>query len=240
MNRLPSFSESVIIPLEVYKSKFEHKDTAPKQKINVSKDILSTDLPADLKLKLFNQKKLDHEKKIPVSKDKIIKEKSFFDKRKESAFELYSTNDKQKIKDIFEFYIDRNPFIIDWNHDTNEVITYEKTIENSNIFKILEYLLNPQGSKPIGAFQVYHILIDLGVPRAWFGKLRSPSPSSSFETVKPSPQLTPSFSTPSTWKSFSQSPKSKTLFDFSPIADRVKRRTGRVKKVPYSPSWQNL
>ena len=240
MINLPSFAKSVIVPFEVYESKFGKSNTDQKQEFKTSKDILTSNLPSDLKLKLFNQKKSDRIKKMSSNEKAneptkpIQKEISLKDKLQESIYELFPSKDKEKVKEIFEFYINKNPYIIDWNVDTNEVIINEKTVENSNIVKILEYLFNPQGKKPIGSYQVYRTLIDVGVPKNWFGNMLIPSPGLSPVISSPSSP----FSTPTSWRSLSRSASHTIPSQYSPIASRVKRRTDRRAKTPYS--WQNL
>lgn len=242
MNRLPSFAESVIIPLEIYKEKFTIKDIKqkPAEKFSSTNDILLSNLPSDLKLKLFDQTKLKEKKKRDTFNDgdNEYKSKSNFKQNlKENIYELFPDNDKENVKEIFELYIDRNPYIIDWDRDTYEAILYERKLDNSNIVKILQYLLNPQGDKPLGTYQVYRTLIDLGAPYKLFATVLSPpSSSSSFATP---PQSTIKWSSVSSTPTKSLTPLKSPAF--SPIANRVKRRTSRKPKVPYTPQkWESL
>jgi len=228
-----SFSKSVIIPLELYEKNFhQSKSCPPKKEFDSSKDILTSDLPSDLKLKLFNQRQETVNQMIRPSQSEQISNIEFKEKIKASIYQSFPEKDRKVIRDLFELYIDRYPYEIDWNPNTLEVIIDERTIENSNLISILKYLLNPQGEKPIAAYQVYARLRLLNVPSNWFGTVMSQIGSS---------QDVPSFSTPS-WSPYSSRLSTPVRGDpYTPIAARVKERRDRKAKVPYSPArWQNL
>jgi len=234
----PSFAKSVIIPLEIYNQKFQIPLTKQKstEKFNSADDILSSNLPSDLKMKLFDKNKF--EQKTNRNKlDDINREYTIKKNLKESIYELFQNDDKENLKEIFELYIDRNPYIIDWDRDTYEVILYERKLDNTNLVKILQYLFNPQGDKPRGTYQVYRTLIDLGVPSKLFANIFSQGLNDS------------NYNTPPQWSSLSSTPARKLAPVFnpsstpqeSPIAKRVKLRQDRRRRLPYTPSkWVSL
>jgi hypothetical protein len=204
MNNLPSFTKSIIIPLELYEKKCKNfsypEDTLPKQKHNLATEILATDLPSDLKLKLFDQYR---NKPIQSKTDNYDKTVTPLNNYKESIYNLFPEKDQDHIKDIFKLYIERNPDIIDWNRDTHEVILEEKTLKNTDLIQILQYLLNPQGKqKPLFSYQTFLRLIEIGVPSNWFAttlQLGIPQDRSASATSTPSRLQTPLYSTPRSW-----------------------------------------
>ena len=264
MSTLPSFRESLIVPLEVYEKKcseISHKkekgptkkakrtktkkkrqaaisadrtlNSHPLKKViqrkkrlkNISSDkILSSNLPADLKVKLLDQQQA----KVSLarkSKD-YVENITDWVNVKEGVLQLFPRKDREIVRDIFEFYLEKNKKKIDWNPDTYELIFDGRPLENSHLIRLLRYLLHPNGKrKPIGAEKLKTELIKLGVPSRWFGLVSPP-------TIQRRPQeLTPSWSTP-TWTPLSTDPTAPLS---SPIASRVKRRRDRKAKEPYTP-----
>lgn len=264
MSSLPSFAESLIVPLEVYEKKCasstgkkereavkkkkeirrvthkkkrlkvipsEKTQTISKNKVIQKKksippgQILSSNLPADLKVKLHDQ----HQAKVNLarkSKD-FLENITAWKNVKEGVLELFPRKDRETVRDIFELYLEKNKKKIDWNPDTYEVIFDGRPLENSHLIRILRYLLYPSGkTRPIGAEKFKTELIKLGVPSRWFGFV---APS----TVQRRPlDQSPSWSTP-TWAPLSTEP---VLPLSSPIASRVKKRKDRVAKEPYTPT----
>ena len=238
MSNLPSFSESRIVPVQVLEQKCKNltspvkkrsKRTVVKKKVQENKkykitspdQILSSDLPADLKLKLHDQyqTRLNQAKHSKDFTENITSWKNV----KEGILQLFPADDRDTVRDIFELYIEKNKKKIDWNPDTYEVILNERPLKDSHLIHILQYLLHPSdGSKPIGTEKVKTELLKLGVPSSWFG------------FVLPSTGINPIWSTPA-WTPLTTRAASPPLFTSTPIAARVKKRTDRRPKVPYTP-----
>ena len=182
---MASFEHSVLIPVTVYN---QYKDLL-KNKDSAEEILMDHHLPADIKMKLYNEERFRKRKsksdfgKIP-SKDlhtqKVTPEDSskIRSKVKLPRYTIISdfeTRDRETIEKILNI-IEQNTDTISLNFK-KEVIINGKPIVKSNISEILTFLLNKaiitsRLDIPKGAKMTFNTLIEIGVPREWF-KIKS-------------------------------------------------------------------
>lgn len=153
-----TFEQSIIIPLELYqKCRLDEADH--------SLDILlDNTMPADKKLKLYNQSTLTKRTdEIPNIHNTSVMVGDHI---------LHNIPDKDRpvaraILDVFRAH----PSELGWT-DNGEVIINSDTIPNSNLINILLYFtknlpVTSQIDVPLGARQLYEKLISLDMPSSW-------------------------------------------------------------------------
>lgn len=153
-----TFEQSIIIPLELYqKCRLDEADS--------SLDILlDNTMPADKKLKLYNQSTLTKRTdEIPNIRDTSVMVGDHI---------LHNIPDKDRpvaraILDVFRAH----PSELGWT-DNGEVIINSDTIPNSSLINILLYFtknlpVTSQIDVPLGARRLYEKLISLDMPSSW-------------------------------------------------------------------------
>lgn len=175
------FKESIIIPLHIYKQCEEFINIKHLQGISApktihqtvkSKDLLySTDLPADLKMKLYNQQ-VKFETSIPASKS-VTAEDSEIDRMKKdipAVLNHISSRKRPYVQNILEKFIDK-PSIISWNKNL-EVTVDGSFLSGSNLIDILqclvgEKIISKSEDIPLGLKNILAQFDALGIPKTW-------------------------------------------------------------------------
>ena len=170
-----SFQESIIIPLETFKMYQTYKGTEKRQDENV---LFDESLPPDVKMKLYNQEKaLKQIIQIPST----VPEPTFKGTAKDYNFIIDSipTAIQPFVSSILN-HLQHFKDQITWN-DQLELIIDGKPFANSNIVKLFQFIMkkitiSSDKDIPIGAFEFYRKLLEIGVPNAWM-KLTFPRKS---------------------------------------------------------------
>ena len=162
-----TFEQSIIIPLELYqKCRLDEADR--------SLDILlDNTMPADKKLKLYNQSTLmKRTDEIPDIRETSVMIGDHI---------LHNIPDKDRpvaraILDIFRAH----PSELGWS-DNGEVIINGATIANSSLINILLYFtknlpVTSQIDVPLGSKQLYEKLISLDMPSSWVKRKPAAAP----------------------------------------------------------------
>ena len=174
MNR--SFKESVIIPVALYeeykKIKKNNTKSTAQQILNIDANETNPILKRQAELldkKLFNTISYPtYSSNINTTQPEPMSTSESFNPRKSITNILNNITDSQKpnIKMILEKMLDNN---ISWN-SKKEIIIKNNIITKSNIDKIMKYISSktpPQKKIPIGAYALYQILPNIGVPASW-------------------------------------------------------------------------
>ena len=168
-----SFKESIIIPLETYrKCRFDQSGQ--------DVDLLSSKLPSDVKMKLFNQMKIKSKRKsIPqtiTSPTDSLSVKDILNK--------IPIKDQPYVKSILD-WIKPHSHDLRWNSD-HEIIIDGKVQPGSNVSEIFQYLTNnltvtSDNDIPVGARAFHDKLMFLNIPISWI-KVKLPTRSSKRST----------------------------------------------------------
>lgn len=199
----PSFKVCIIIPLEVYekecalKAKQQNTNNQANKNLNIlnhdnykrSKDILrAVNLTTVEKMKLFDQQFAREESR--KRSRRFTTENPIVSVKKQSP-----RSTRHKYDDmVSRFQIEKQPFVrsiltdyirphknsVDWDPGNKEIILSGSRIHSSDIIKALKYILDDEGVSvkghpPIGTEQLFERLMNLGVPRVWFGRFSSVS-----------------------------------------------------------------
>ena len=148
-----SFTECVVIPIDTYRRKCESKGTGA--------NILSQNIPSDLKMKLFDQ-----EKQLAASRKNNNGDGSSW------VLNQFSITEKPVVRKILENFIEVNRHVISYNPQSLQIIIEGSEIPNSNFVKSLRWLLgadlvHSSTNPPPGALQLREKLFSLGVPVTW-------------------------------------------------------------------------
>ena len=158
-----SFKEAVIIPYSMFKKC--NFDRTPKQDHEIILE--NPNLPADVKMKLFNQAKILAGQK---SEEQPVEDSSR-DKNEESYIvQLFPDKDQPFIASILE-KLKANTDEISWD-DNMRVNIDGKLHRDSNIIELLRFtmknlIITADTDIPAGAREFLEKLIAIGVPKSW-------------------------------------------------------------------------
>ena len=199
MEKLPSFKESIIIPLELYQKKCK-----PDQVVKTSDQLLSrSDLPSDLRLKLYNQAKWN-ENRFMKKDPKTDSHPTDWQQNKEQLLKRIPLDNIPYIKSILELFVAKNRDVVDWIPNTYELVIEGEKLPETHLLQILHYLLRPENkSMPAGTIEFRRKLTEIGVPDNWLFIPKEPI--------------------------FSPAPNPPVIAQTSPIASRVSKRRRQEK-----------
>lgn len=187
---MSSFSESIIIPLEVFKkcnfSQKELLEHETEHQVEEAKGILEdATLPADVKIKLHNQKKRLAKKLGKKPQEVTIK--SDFKAVATSLDDYILSHFSLKLKPtvyIILKHIRDSRGVVDFN-ENRELVLGGNTIQDSDIISLLRFVtgsltITSAADIPLAAEEFVQALEDIGVPKTYI-KLprrspRQPSP----------------------------------------------------------------
>ncbi len=148
---------------------------------------LEADLPADLKIKLFNQAKWK-ESKTPISSGNDLKkqirglnERVNTTKQLKNIIESLPTYAQSIVEKIITQFIETHKNIVSWDTNTLEIIIDSQVIEDTNAANILRYLTldkfmhnieNIDIPPPNGIRLFREKLISIGVPESWLNNIK--------------------------------------------------------------------
>ncbi len=160
-----SYKESVIIPYTLFKQcHFDTSENTEQEKI-----LRDTELPSDLKLKLYSQSKaLAPPKELEIEKSSDPGDKNYSDT--DFIVQLMPTKDQPFVSSILSKIISRRDEI-SWN-DKLEVAIGGKFFPDSNIIELLRFamkntVVTNHTDIPPGAREFVGKLYDIGVPKPW-------------------------------------------------------------------------
>ena len=161
-----SFSESVIIPLSLFKAcqleKAQEKQSTKGMLLN------DTDLPSSKKMQLYNQMKLTSTK----NENNAKKLDDLNETYKQDILLNIAEKHRPNISSILDVIHD-NPELITINPSSLEISIRGRVIEGSNAIKVIQDLtknniVTKESDISTGALQVYNTLIDeLNIPKSW-------------------------------------------------------------------------
>ena len=172
------FEECFLIPVEVYKRNCE--STEVKESSSSSNNIGKQDginpsrqyllekkyayLPADLKMKLFNQARTRESKPYDVEASMDYGENEILDMmpviKQHHPF----------INDIMKKYIRHHRTIIDWDPFSFEMMINGRLLPKTNIVRSLQFLMKPEDMnyvRPKGVLELRDALLEINVPSGW-------------------------------------------------------------------------
>ena len=161
-----SFSESVIIPLSLFKACQLEK--VEDEKTKIGKLLNDIDLPSSKKMQLYNQMKLTATKDSNQSNKSDELNESY----KQDVLLNVAEKHRPNISSILDIIHD-NPDALRIDNSTLEVSIRGRKIDGSNAIKIFQDLtknnvVTKESDISTGALQVYNILVDeLNVPKSW-------------------------------------------------------------------------
>ena len=154
---MSSYQESVIIPLELYRTLTNEKNVE-----------LKADLPSSVNVKLYQQEHLGKVHRVPDPLVKLGETEALPDA---IIIDSVKTVDKPTVKSILD-KIQQFKNIVSWNKNL-EIILNGNVIPDTNIVKIMQYLMKSrvvtsERDIPRGASQFYEALIEqLEIPKSW-------------------------------------------------------------------------
>ena len=229
------YEESVIIPLELYKKE------CTKDKKNEAEKILNReDIPADIKIKLFDQARWQ----------KVTKKKK--ETKEERILSSHALNQipiavQPFVRNIVQLYINKNRNVIDWDPKTFELIIDGQLRFGSNIIRSFQNIM--RGREDI----LKEKLLEIGVPREWLTQKIYENNTPIFKTSLDTSREESLLSTPVKWDSKGQTPLKRKLIQqeeepFSPSKADVKsslkaesniRQIRRSTRPTRKPKWIN-
>ncbi len=177
---MSDFSECVIIPLDVYKTKCnlgKESQTRQERVLREDLDLLyDASIPSDVKMKLYTQQtkmrphQPKHEKVEIVKAPESDLSVSGLQRDAESILQGISKKNVPFAESILTKIL-QNQSLIKWNEKL-EVKIRQLHIPNSNIIDLLKYVLGERiitstGDVPAGALEFYQVLMEIGVPSSW-------------------------------------------------------------------------
>ena len=162
-----SFSESVIIPLSLFKAcqlTDINKDANHERRIILEDE----ELPVEKKMLLYNQQQI----KATKDQTESVSKQSSDDRVQDDILININAKYRPQIKLILEI-IRENPDIVSFDETTFEVIINGKIIENSNIIDILKdftknSVITKESDVSKGVVDLYDALVNtLNIPKSW-------------------------------------------------------------------------
>ncbi len=185
-----SFKEAIIIPLEVYKkinlsdlNKLKNKLTEKKEigspsstitpfmePINDINKLLKSNLPSDIKLKLYEEKNPKNTFKSSALLGETSRETKI--RQIKDFVQQVTPRNRPFANSILEVVLNNSNYV-DWDPNSFEIFIYRQLIPTSNILDIILYLTKSipatsAADEPLGTKEFFTALDDLGIPNSWF------------------------------------------------------------------------
>ncbi len=138
--------------------------------INDINKLLKSNLPSDIKLKLYDEKNTKNTFKSSALLGETSRETKI--RQIKDFVQQVTPRNRPFGNSILEVVLN-NPNYVDWDPNSLEIFIYRQLIPSSNILDIILYLTKSipatsAADEPLGTKEFFTALDDLGIPTSWF------------------------------------------------------------------------